>query len=212
MAFSPLMERIIKELPCKSVCEFGNQRNKASPAIGSVKDLYFHHGYERYVALDVNERMDAIVADLNYPVDLGETFDLVTNNGTSEHIFDQRSVFENAHNLSNEYMLHVLPFSPWVNHGFFNYNPILFRDLGMANEYKVDIFIAGATGSWYKLEPKDLFAEKYPIKLEKKMAKLKYSSPSILIVAVFQKKTDKAFRLPFQGKYLSDIEGDLGYG
>lgn len=209
MAFTAIMENIIKQLPCKSVCEFGNQRNRASPAIGTVKELYFHYGYTRYLALDVNEKKDAIIADLNQPVDLGETFDLVTNNGTSEHIFNQAMVFENAHNLSHGYMVHCLPFTPWVNHGFFNYNPIFFRDLASANDYDARIFIASAAGSWFQLKAKDLFAEKHPIKLEKKLEKLKYTGHSSLVVAILRKTNGDAFRPPFQGKYLKDIEGDL---
>ena len=34
-------------------------------------------------------------------------------------------------------MLHVLPFFNYLNHGFFNYNPILFHDLAGANGYEI---------------------------------------------------------------------------
>ncbi|MEQ8736393.1 MAG: hypothetical protein RIC29_15825 [Rhodospirillaceae bacterium] len=57
--------------------------------------------FERYLAIDVNTHLGAEIYDLNQSLaadqGLDETFDLVVNNGTSEHIFDQRSVFENAH-------------------------------------------------------------------------------------------------------------------
>ena len=66
-----------------------------------------------------------------------DQFDLVTNNGTGEHVFDQKIVFENMHNLTKVggIMLNILPFSLSINHGFFNFQPVLFRDLAYANDY-----------------------------------------------------------------------------
>lgn len=34
-------------------------------------------------------------------------------------------------------MLFVLPFYNWMNHGFFNFNPLLFTDLAEANDYEI---------------------------------------------------------------------------
>ena len=63
----------------------------------------------------------------------------MTNNGTGEHIFNQASVFEWMHALckSGGVMLHLLPMKGWLNHGFYNYNPVLFRDLAQANKYDI---------------------------------------------------------------------------
>ncbi|MEQ8736392.1 MAG: hypothetical protein RIC29_15820 [Rhodospirillaceae bacterium] len=33
-------------------------------------------------------------------------------------------------------MLHVLPMTPYLNHGFYNYYPTLFSDIAVANKYK----------------------------------------------------------------------------
>lgn len=100
-------------------------------------------GFSSYDAIDVNSKYGSLVMDLN--VDLQERygfdrqFDLVTNNGTGEHIFNQYAVFKNAHNLTRVggIQLYVLPFHNWMNHGFFNFNPILFGDLAAANKYKL---------------------------------------------------------------------------
>ena len=77
--------------------------------------------------------------DLASHYGFSETFDLVTNNGTGEHVFNQSAVFSNAHALCKVggAMLHVLPFVNYLNHGFFSYNPILFYDLAAANGYDV---------------------------------------------------------------------------
>ncbi len=37
----------------------------------------------------------------------------------------------------NGILLFILPFYNWLNHGFFNFNPILFSDLSKANDYEI---------------------------------------------------------------------------
>lgn len=109
----------------------------------STMDYYRALGFAAYRTIDVNARYNSLVMDLNRDLALHygfrETFDLVTNNGTGEHIFNQSAVFSNAHALckAGGLMLHVLPFVNYLNHGFFSYNPILFHDLAAANRYEV---------------------------------------------------------------------------
>lgn len=208
MTFTPLMHHTVKQIPdCKTVCEFGNQRYTGPGDYKSTKDYYFSLGYEKYVALDVNEAMDAIIADLNYVIPVEETFDLVTNNGTGEHIFDQRCVFENAHNLSHRWILHVLPMIPWVNHGFFNYNPILFRDMAVANNYNARISIANRWGETVGVDAVDMFKEKRPKVLEAAVREVGKNG-DVSVVALFEKTSSEPFQYPFQGKYKQDIEDE----
>lgn len=109
----------------------------------STADYYRALGFASYQAIDVNARYNSLLMDLNQNLaehyGFRETFDLVTNNGTGEHIFNQAAVFANAHALCKigGVMLHVLPFFNYLNHGFFNFNPILFHDLAAANRYEV---------------------------------------------------------------------------
>lgn len=110
---------------------------------GKVADYYKALGFDEYVAIDVNEKFGSIKMDLNENLKefygYEKQFDLVTNNGTGEHIFDQAMVFKNMHQLTTTggLMLHVMPFVHWENHGFYNYNPILYLDLASANAYEV---------------------------------------------------------------------------
>ena len=117
MTFTPLMQEVVSELEVESVCECGNQRYTGTRGFPSTKAYYESLGCKDYVAIDVNEAMDAVIADLNEPVwhAVKRRFDLVTNNGTGEHIFNQHHVFRNTHVLSNRYILHCLPMLPWVN-------------------------------------------------------------------------------------------------
>ena len=200
----PLMDSIVKTLPGKSVCEFGNQRYGGKGGFSSTKEFYESVGYEIYIALDVNEDKHAKIADLNYIQDSITTYDLVTNNGTGEHIFDQRSIYENAHNLSHKWMVHVMPMIPWINHGFFNYNPILYRDLAAANLYKSEVFIANRWGERVDLPEEELYREKRPQILEQACGELSKRG-GVFVCAIFEKTHSNKFELPFQGKYKKDI-------
>jgi hypothetical protein len=109
----------------------------------STADYYRALGFAEYRAVDVNERYGSLIMDLNQDVasayGFSDAFDLVTNNGTGEHIFNQHAVFLNSHNLCRPggAMLHCLPFFNWLNHGFYNFNPLLFVDLAAANGYEL---------------------------------------------------------------------------
>ncbi len=110
-------------------------------------------GFTRHDAIDVNGRYGSLVMDLNQDLrrtyGFARTFDLVTNNGTGEHVFDQRAVFENVHALAKPggVMLHVLPFFNWLNHGFYAFSPLLFLDLAAANGYEIlRLSLAGNRG------------------------------------------------------------------
>src|SRR5688572_4391522 len=48
---------------------------------------------ETYRAIDLNGTDIAWQHDLNAPLPVAETFDVVTNFGTSEHVFDQAQLF-----------------------------------------------------------------------------------------------------------------------
>jgi hypothetical protein len=206
-----------------SVCELGNQtlKNKKARAeiykdlgitpaenLTGTKDWYFSIGFKRYLAIDVNTERDAIAMDLN--TDIGkqynfyDQFDLVTDNGTGEHVFNQYTLFKNAHDLCKVggYMIHVLPFYRWVDHGFYNYNPNLFPCLANQNEYNLtDLWIATSDASKLeKLNVKNLSRYKgyrYDFDLDSWE-----SDP--MVVAVMCKTKNKAFEMPIQTLYGSD--------
>ena len=111
---------------------------------GQVEAYYRALGFDRYVAIDVNEKFGSLPMDLNENLatryGFEEQFDLVTNNGTGEHVFDQAMVFRNMHQLAapGGLMLHIMPFVHWENHGFYNFHPILYMDVAHANGYGIE--------------------------------------------------------------------------
>lgn len=212
MTFNPAASLFVNEL-CKiipepkTVIEFGNQRYTAQskfPA-NSTRDFYERRGFV-YFAIDVNTERDSIIADLNEPVNLQQAFYLVTNIGTSEHIFNQYMVFKNAHDLcaSGGFMYHQLPFTPWINHGFFNYNPIVFRDIAAANGYDIQAFeLTDREGNGFTVPMAELFIEKNPAALEQSV---RQAGRNLFCNVVFKKNNDDEFKMPFQGKYKGDIK------
>lgn len=208
--FHPLAAKIIQSITAQeAIVDFGNQRLDPNIKTNAttVRDFYHEHGWKRYLALDVNEEKDAIICDLNEPVNLGTEFQLVVNNGTSEHIFNQYMVFKNAHDLCEQdgHMLHILPFTTWINHGFFNYNPVYFRDLAAANNYEIVKFAIGDRwGSMRDLtNDPALFVEKDPTVLEGYIKEMK--TTSLFNIVLLKKRNKCPFKSPFQGKYKADI-------
>lgn len=250
MAFNNIMQLATATLSSKgcfqpgaTVVEWGNQRFRYSDkwidhcAKVSGKNLrkptefvwqYFEDlGFSDYLAIDINTELRSIAMDLNFILkdkyDYTTQFDYVTNNGTGEHIFDQRTVFENMHNLCKVggTIICVLPFAPWFNHCFYSYHPQLFRDIVAANGYKWQfMWLAQNTGHYAdcktSMDSWAFFEQKKPrnpiSKLEQVYDNLHNrdgKAQNVSIVAAYTKTTDKPFQIPFQGRYVNDIVDNL---
>jgi hypothetical protein len=94
---------------------------------------------ETYRAIDLGSDNPESWVDLNYPADLGTRFDIVVNNGTSEHVFNQANVFSfmHDHTAVGGMMIHYTCGLGWVEHGFYNVQPSFFFDLAKYNGYQV---------------------------------------------------------------------------
>jgi len=193
----------------------------------STKDFFLALGYKNYFSIDINGANESFQFDLNQNISqaykFNERYELVINNGTGEHVFNQYSLYENIHNLTNKngIMLHIMPFINWVNHGFYNFNPILYADLAAANNYHIlDISLANNNGAEIK------FTEQENSKIMFEQVKPKYTSyfknflseaksklsENIMIVIILKKTINEDFKIPLQGKYLEDIpHSNTGY-
>ena len=102
------------------------------------RDLYSHWGIKSYISFDLFDRR-AEKVDLNVDLERKDTWDIVTNFGTSEHMFNQFAFMKNCHDLTRQggVSLHVLPVSSGMDHGFYNYHPTFFRSLALANQYEI---------------------------------------------------------------------------
>lgn len=158
--------------------------------------LYAPFGFSRYVAIDATGAAGALVFDLNKVVSeaygYAESFDLVTNLGTSEHVFNQHAVFANAHELCRVggIMIHCLPAQGLVNHGFYNYHPRFVADLAAANGY--EMLSVGFT--------RDFKPRLFEYTLENFRA---HDDGDLMVYSVLRKVSDQPFRTPFDSIFRS---------
>lgn len=178
MAILPELADFVRALPLRpgfSVCEFGDQQIslRGRPMVAS--EFFRSLGCGRYESIDGNG-LGTVTADLNEPLDAFElgTFDLVTDFGTGEHIFDQAQVWRSLHQLTapGGFIVFDRPHQGYGKHCFYLTNPCLFQDLAIANDYTV-----------VRFEKKD-------------------TPRGWLVRGVFQRPTEaRAFQLPQQGRY-----------
>ena len=101
-----------------------------------------------YNSFDVCPALKTELLDLNFdglPAKYRNYYDVVTNFGTTEHIFNQWNCFSVIHGATKVggTMYHVLPATGYLDHGYYCYTPLFFRDLAKANGYEiVDMFMA----------------------------------------------------------------------
>ena len=108
----------------------------------SAKVVYEWLGIKEYECIDSDGKWNAKIFDLNEDIqkkyNYKKQFDLTTNHGNSEHVFNQYMFFKNMHNMTKKggLMMHVLPLKMDFSHCFYHYTTSFFRDLIIANNYK----------------------------------------------------------------------------
>jgi hypothetical protein len=102
--------------------------------------FYSIFGGGSYRSLDLTDPRADFSFDLNFPMpDSVGKYDVVTNFGTTEHVFNIGQSFENIHNLLKigGLVLHALPGYGYIDHGFYNIHPCAYLDMAKANEYEI---------------------------------------------------------------------------
>ena len=163
---------------------------------GSALELHEALGHT-YRCIDVDPQFNSIPLDLNFdpcPPEHKSKYDLVTNHGTSEHLLNQYNFFKIVHELAKPggFMLHAVPFTVHLEHGFFNYQPNFFEALARYNSYKLYGMWVGPGWQSVSLVPWEPEIIDY-FTLN--------SKTTHLLVALVQKQFDKEFAVPFQGIY-----------
>jgi SAM-dependent methyltransferase len=109
------------------------------PRPDAMRPFYAACGLTEYAALDLADPRAEYRVDLNDSVRLDRRFDVITNFGTLEHVFNVANVLATMHEHLEPggLALHVLPTRGDYNHGFYNIHSTFFRDLAAANGYAV---------------------------------------------------------------------------
>jgi hypothetical protein len=182
MGIGPEAADIIRCLPLSpgfTVCDLGDQihhtgrRREAGWVSRPAREFYAELGAGRCESIDANGKA-SILADLNWPLDPHPgAFDLVVDGGTSEHIFDVAQCWATIHSLcrAGGMIFFEKPHDGYAEHGFYNFQATFFRDVAVANGYKMSHF-----GRWK-------------------------SGRGLLLRGVLHKVEDAPFVFPTQGKY-----------
>lgn len=177
----------IKELPLPklfTVAELGDQYvtdDAESEKKYAAKLFYKRLACGKYHCLDANGR-GTIDVDLNLPLPkaiaskLGQ-FDLVTDFGTGEHIFNQHQCWKTMHDLCKRhaYMVFDRPTVGYEGHCFYLIQWNMISALAHANDYEV---------GWLE---------------EHKTTR------GILVRGALRKLYDRPFVIPQQGRYIKDL-------
>lgn len=107
-------------------------------------DLFTVLGFNTTTSMDTSGYEGATyLHDLNQsepPVELHGKFDMIFDGGTLEHIFNIPNALRNIHMMlkPDGRIMHVLPVSNYIDHGFYMFSPTLFWDYYMANDYEIN--------------------------------------------------------------------------
>lgn len=162
-----------------------------------LAELLLKAGF-KYQAFDIYDSgFNCSILDLNKestPQQYNGVGDFVLNFGTTEHIFNQLNSFKVIHELTKRggFIFHQVPFSGYLDHGFFNYNPKFFEMLGHSNDY--DIIYLGYHNPQGMASLSDLihYNEQDQESLEKWH---KLQSPNGVINVLYRKKHDNPFKI-----------------
>jgi hypothetical protein len=96
-----------------------------------------------YNSVDVCPGLRTELLDLNFDRlsdHLRSRYDVVLNFGTTEHIFNQWNCFEVMHDALkvDGVVYHQLPASGYLDHGYYCYTPLFFREIAQANAYVIE--------------------------------------------------------------------------
>jgi len=187
----------------RALCRAFGETNPPPELLGTsntsqvpARRLYETLGID-YQCVDVDGRFGTLVLDLNFdgaPPEHQSRYGLVTNHGTSEHLLNQYNVFKIMHDFASPggIMVHAVPFTVHLEHGFFNYQPNFFECLARYNSYETLGLWVGPDWQLASFIPWD------PMLLDF----LTLSSKTTHLLVVAQRKIhDHPFCVPFQEVY-----------
>lgn len=192
---------------------FDGLEDPSQPPRPSARHFYQLLGIDEYVCLDVNGQHGAIQCDLNLPFNdrsLFGKFDIVTDHGSAEHVFNVAEVYRTMHNLCRQSGL-IIAIQAVVNgNGYYCFDHTFFEGLAAANGYRVlyasymitpDSLTAGGGNPEWHVPIDDDLLNSFDF------SKLK----ALGIVYVMQKVADARFVVPYQDGMLAEKLGHRGY-
>lgn len=179
----------------------------------SARHLYKLLGVPDYACIDMNGEHGAIPLDLNKELTdtkLRNRFDMITDHGCNEHIFNASEAFRTMHWLCKPDGLIVICQQLYRGNGYYLFEPSFFEGLAAANSYKV-LFTSFSVTLKEKTENGSNHQYHIPLSYELIEALEWTKLHGIGINYVMQKTSAADFKLPYQDSYMSEKHGNRGY-
>lgn len=142
----------LNDLSGKRLCELGNLlvrsdvngflKSKGLPSFKTVKQLFTYFGIDD-VSLDINGKNGALKTNLGKPIidkSLLNSFDLLLNGGTAEHVRNQYECWNNVYNLCRVEAI-IVSIGPlegnWPGHSPWHYTSAFFKELAYECNYNM---------------------------------------------------------------------------
>tara|TARA_Y100000389_G_C17356210_1_gene461207 strand:- start:78 stop:929 length:852 start_codon:yes stop_codon:yes gene_type:complete len=106
----------------------------------STKNFWQEVGVKNYKCSDINKSHDSVYIDLNKPLTnkkLLQKFDLVTDFGNNEHVFNIGEAYRTMYNLTKKNGLIWIFQSVYGGNGFFNFDASFFEGYAAANNLSI---------------------------------------------------------------------------
>jgi len=163
----------------------------------SIKVFWEALGVNNYHCIDLNGKDNSIKFDLNNPYNDKKhlnKYDLVTDIGNNEHVFNVGEAYKTMYNLCNVNGYMWIFQSVYNGNGFFNYDISFFEGFALANEL-------GIVYSAYIVNTSDY--DQYLIPADKELFNVINLNKvtSIDITYIFKKNFNKKFRYYNQYQY-----------
>ncbi len=119
---------------------FSNLAHWPQPPRCSAKAFYNLLGIENYSCIDLGGHHNAVKLDLNYPLEdrsLYGSFDIVTDFGANEHVFNVGEAYRTMHRLcKKEGLIIIVQMVRGIN-GYYGFDSTFFEGLAAANGYRI---------------------------------------------------------------------------
>lgn len=164
----------------------------------AAKYFYQSLGFKEYECIDINAKHNAIKHDLNKPFkdeSKFNKFDLVTDHGACEHVFNIAECYRTMHNLTKPGGYIFISQGVLKGNGYFLFDRHFIAGIAMANNYKI-IFntYTIATGT----ETENGTGQEFNIPMSKALFNVINFGKveNVYLRAVFQKQNEDKFIMP----------------
>ena len=208
--------------------KFENLRNWPGHPRVSARRFYELLGAKEYSCIDLSKVYGAIPHDLNTPLDdasLYGRYDLVTDHGTNEHVFNAPETYRTMHRLCKLGGLMVIQQCVYGGNGYYNFDLSFFEGMAAANNYRIlfSSFVVTVPRKYLTVAERETVTtgskdgygnDELHIPLSNELLDIvnwSKDSRELGICYAFVKQSGDDFNYAYQGALQSQVGGNAGY-